>query len=557
MGDSPVSQPATDEAPDASGGGSSHASKRIAAAAALAVTEALLLSFLFDASSISARGALGAMLGMGGKLLTLVVCVAAGLVVFGHSGHGQQLKLPRVIFRPKRDAVAVLVHLVAYAVLLITSRELFDRGAGDQSVSPIEATLWACALVATALSLAIASSDLSYWRALAREAWRPALLGLAAGGLAWLGGTASAEAWRWLSDLTLSAVATLLMVIEPEIVHPANSVLLGTPRFTVSVAPVCSGFEGLGLMGVFVSLFLYLKRHELRLARAVWLLPVSLVVVWLANALRIAALILVGTHGSPGVALGGFHSKAGWVFFCLVALGTLAVAHRIPALRRGPEASPLATGAKTYNPTLVYLAPLLVFLSAAMVTGMFADRVDYAYGLRVVAATAILAVVRRRLPRPRLRMSYVALLIGGVVYVVWVALEPSPDAAELEAAHRALAGLGSVGLASWVTLRLLGSVLVAPTVEELAFRGFLLPRLVSRDFLDVSPRQLTVISVVVSSLAFGLLHDRWLAGSLAGFAFALARSHRGRLGDAVMAHATTNLLLALDVLLRDNWHYWL
>ena len=40
--------------------------------------------------------------------------------------------------------------------------------------------------------------------------------------------------------------------------------------------------------------------------------------------MRIAALVLVGTRVSPEVALGGFHSQAGWLAFNALALGTLA-----------------------------------------------------------------------------------------------------------------------------------------------------------------------------------------------------------------------------------------
>ena len=50
----------------------------------------------------------------------------------------------------------------------------------------------------------------------------------------------------------------------------------------------------------------------------------------------------------------------------------------------------------------------------------------------------------------------------------------------------------------------------------------------------------------VSSLLFGALHGRlWLPGMLAGVAFALLFQRRGRIGDAILAHATTNAMLAL------------
>ena len=60
----------------------------------------------------------------------------------------------------------------------------------------------------------------------------------------------------------------------------------------------------------------------------------------------------------------------------------------------------------------------------------------------------------------------------------------------------------------------------------------------------------------MSSLAFGLLHDRWIVGTLAGMAYAFAFYRRGRLGDAIAAHMTTNALIAIFVLVFGYWWLW-
>ena len=48
----------------------------------------------------------------------------------------------------------------------------------------------------------------------------------------------------------------------------------------------------------------------------------------------------------------------------------------------------------------------------------------------------------------------------------------------------------------------------------------------------------------------------WLAGTLAGLFYAWALIRRSRIGEAVIAHATTNALLAAYVLLFQKWHLW-
>jgi CAAX prenyl protease-like protein len=63
-------------------------------------------------------------------------------------------------------------------------------------------------------------------------------------------------------------------------------------------------------------------------------------------------------------------------------------------------------------------------------------------------------------------------------------------------------------------------------------------------------------SFLVSSALFGLLHGRWIAGSLASMIFAVALYRRRELSDAVVAHATANALITLFALLTGNWSLW-
>src|SRR2546425_434021 len=60
-----------------------------------------------------------------------------------------------------------------------------------------------------------------------------------------------------------------------------------------------------------------------------------------------------------------------------------------------------------------------------------------------------------------------------------------------------------------------------------AFRGYLIRKLVSPAFETVRPGHFTWLSFVASSLLFGALHGRWLAGTLAGMAYAAALYRRG------------------------------
>jgi hypothetical protein len=61
---------------------------------------------------------------------------------------------------------------------------------------------------------------------------------------------------------------------------------------------------------------------------------------------------------------------------------------------------------------------------------------------------------------------------------------------------------------------------------------------------------------VVTSLIFGLVHYEWLAGILCGLVYQWLVIRKGRLGDAMTAHALTNLLLGLWVVWRGAWGFW-
>ena len=81
-------------------------------------------------------------------------------------------------------------------------------------------------------------------------------------------------------------------------------------------------------------------------------------------------------------------------------------------------------------------------------------------------------------------------------------------------------------------------------------------RLIAADFESVSFQRFTALSFIGSSLLFGALHSRLLAGSLAGAVYALVLYRRGEMSDAIVAHATTNALLAACVLATGAWSLW-
>lgn len=362
--------------------------------------------------------------------------------------------------------------------------------------------------------------------------------------------------WKPVTDGTFGLVRIFLSLLLPNVVADRTTMIIGTPAFQVQILPWCAGFEGTALILVFSIAWLGFFRREYRFPQALILIPAGMVVMWVSNAIRITALVLIAVAGAPDVAQGGFHSQAGWIAFTTVALAFTVLSRRVSWVARTSPEHPRAVSA-VRNPTAAYLMPFLAILGAGMISSAASGGFEWLYPLRFFAAAVTLWYFRRSYRSMDWRFSWHSVVAGVAVFGMWVGLDrlAGPPVDNGMAAH--LASLPSAGRYGWLIFRTVAAIVTVPIAEELAFRGFLIRRLISADFETLSPRRYTFLSLGVSSIAFGLLHGReWLAGVLAGLVFAAALLRRGRIGDAVIAHAVANALLAAWVMQAGRWYFW-
>ena len=105
-------------------------------------------------------------------------------------------------------------------------------------------------------------------------------------------------------------------------------------------------------------------------------------------------------------------------------------------------------------------------------------------------------------------------------------------------------------------VRLFGAAVVVPIMEELFWRSFLIRYLISSRFESVPLGTVTPFSFVATVVLFGLEHDLWLAGMLAGVAYTGLLVYTKRLWPCVLAHAVTNFALGIHVLTTHEWKWW-
>lgn len=433
----------------------------------------------------------------------------------------------------------------------------------------------------SALGLATAALPWAALRRLGYGLRMPLFWGLISGVAAYLVGYGASFLWEGLAAATLTLSGGLLSAMGFVVYVDPTLQTLQVESFAVDVAKECSGLEGMGLIAVFVTLYLWTARRRLWMGRALWMLPVGLLCMYAANLLRIALLVVIGARISPAVALGGFHSKAGWLFFCAVALGIVGLTASIGWLQRpdgtpdGPDGATKSDGASRHavpaqaaltgpfaresgaNPTADYLMPLLSLIAVSLVTGLGTPTgFDVLYGARVLAVGVSLWIGRAMLRDLGRRVSMAGPLAGVVAFGLWMWLADVPAASAHADVADGLASLSSWGVAVWLTLRVLGSVVAVPVAEELAFRGFALRRVTALHFEKVPLTQVSWPGLAVSSFAFGILHSDYVAGTVVGVVYGLTVWRRGNLWDAVIAHGVTNALLCIYVLYTGHYGYW-
>ena len=446
----------------------------------------------------------------------------------------------------------VAVHLAALFVFVRISSRIFAP------VPPsAEAAWWVTAwfLVGATVLTSWGLAFRGYWpTALSERANRALAAGaVGLGVLAWLGGFLSEALWRTVAGYTFSIAAAALRLVYDDVVSRPERLVLGTRGFRVNIAPTCSGLEGVGLLLAFLGIYLWLFRRELRFPAALVLLPVGAVSIWLLNALRIVVLIVIGSSGWREIALGGFHSQAGWLTFNAMALGFVALVNRSGWFMKSRQE---ARARAADDSTAAYLAPFVVVLATAMVTGAFSSGLDWLYPLRVVAAAWVLWIFRRHYTHLGWSVSWRAVAIGIVTFGTWLVLVPAGPTAR-DGWPAALQAAPIHWAAAWLLFRVVGYTITVPLVEELAFRAYLTRRLIGPEVERLPLGVFTWSSFAISSVLFGLLHGTfWVAGTVAGMSFALALYQRRALGDAVVAHATTNGLIAMYVLATGRWSIW-
>src|SRR5437763_12040300 len=185
------------------------------------------------------------------------------------------------------------------------------------------------------------------------------------------------------------------------------------------------------------------------------------------------------------------------------------------------------------SPALVRVVPFGIFLALTFCQSYFGETGRYWFYLaKTLAGAWLIWTVRPFVPEMRWHLSWEAIVVGVGVFALWVGLDglyPSLDQlsqnylcpllkkAGLESwcpkpslptpwNPSATFGAGSILAGMFVLVRIIGSSLVVPPLEEVFFRSFLYRYVAKPDFQSVPLGKFMLWPFLITSILFGFEH---------------------------------------------------
>jgi len=225
------------------------------------------------------------------------------------------------------------------------------------------------------------------------------------------------------------------------------------------------------------------------------------------------------------------------------------------------------------SPAVARVAPFVIFVLLTAAQGQFGPASAYwFYFAKTLTGLWLIFEIRPLVVEMRWAFSWEAVAVGVGIFAVWVGisgewatqnslwlklgLAHAPAKPALAWNPNAQFGTGSTLAWLFILTRILGSTFIVPPLEEIFYRSFLYRYIARQNFLSVPLNQFLPLPFLATAALFGFSHNEWLAGMVCGAAYQWLVLRKGRLGDAMTAHALTNFLLGVWVVWRGAWQFW-
>jgi len=219
------------------------------------------------------------------------------------------------------------------------------------------------------------------------------------------------------------------------------------------------------------------------------------------------------------------------------------------------------------SPEYARFAPFFIFCvitSAAFLIGK--DWMYWLYAVKVFVGLWLIWEMRPVVTEMRWAFSWEAVIVGVVIFALWVGLDPYYPKNHLlfkdteGSIWNPFTRFGNESLVAWglIGVRIFGMTIVVPPLEEAFYRSLAYRYIVKYDFTKVALNHFDGVALALTAVLFGAVHFQWLPGILCGLAYQGLVIRRGRLGDAMTAHAITNFLLGVYVVYKggEAWKFF-
>jgi len=214
----------------------------------------------------------------------------------------------------------------AHLVLVSTVRFLYG------TLEPIAGTISFAGWIAAAMKLSVflptlLLAPLKRWLILARTYAAECVAALVVL-FTFFPGRILTALWPWYGQVLGRLVFFFAGPFVPGLSYTAAfTPTIGGPDLDVTMLLACSGITGIELFECLFAFVALLDWNRLRKGRALIAYFGGIAAMFLGNALRISALVILGNRGFADV-VARFHISAGWIFFSVVFLLYLSLIYR-------------------------------------------------------------------------------------------------------------------------------------------------------------------------------------------------------------------------------------
>ncbi len=216
--------------------------------------------------------------------------------------------------------------------------------------------------------------------------------------------------------------------------------------------------------------------------------------------------------------------------------------------------------------TYRYIAPFLVFIAFLALDRFIPLPATVAYPVRFAVVGLMLLLYSRPVIDLRATNVLGSIVVGIAAFVIWVGPDVLwPAYREHWLFQNAIMGSAKSTAdpalkSSWlfIVFRVASSVINVPILEELFWRGWMMRWLIKHDFESVPMGTYAAQAFWVTAVLFASEHGSyWEVGLITGALYNYWLVRTKNLANCILAHAVTNALLAVFVLYKDQWQYWL